>query len=89
MLRMCCADPGDLNLCCLRSRRDTFVREIVGALALNLSEGEQEEIASGQTSDIEAREAFQNGWEHYLRYTPEDYAKAAEQLKRAIELDPE
>jgi TolB-like protein/class 3 adenylate cyclase/thioredoxin-like negative regulator of GroEL len=69
--------------------QDGFVREIVGALALNLSEDEQKEMVSGQTSNIEAREAFQNGWEHYLRYTAEDNATAAEHFKRAAELDPE
>ncbi|MEE8531531.1 MAG: tetratricopeptide repeat protein, partial [Hyphomicrobium sp.] len=69
--------------------QDGFVREIVAALALNLSESEQEEIASGQTSAVEAREAFEKGWEHYLRYTPENNAKAAEHFKRAAEIDPE
>ncbi len=69
--------------------QDTFVRKIVEALALSLPEGEREEIARGQTANIEAREAFLKGWQQYLRFTPEDNAKAAEQLKRATELDPE
>jgi TolB-like protein len=69
--------------------QDAFVRKIVGALALNLSAEEQEEIARGQSANIEAREAFQKGWEHYLRYTAEDNAKAAEHLKQAAELDPD
>ena len=83
------AERYDGNVTDIFAVQDSFVREIVAALALNLSESEQEEIASGQTSNIEAREAFQNGWEHYLRYTPEDNATAAEQFKRAVELDPE
>jgi TolB-like protein/class 3 adenylate cyclase/Flp pilus assembly protein TadD len=83
------AERYDGNATDIFAVQDGFVREIVGALALNLSEGEQKEIASGQTSDIEAREAFQKGWEHYLRYTAEDNAAAAEQFKRAVELDPE
>jgi tetratricopeptide (TPR) repeat protein len=58
-------------------------------LALNLSAEEQEEMARGQSANIEAREAFQNGWEHYFRFTPKDNAKAAEQFKRAVELDAE
>jgi len=69
--------------------QDAFVREIVAALALNLSEGEQQAIAQGNTRNIDAREAFQRGWEHYLRFTPEDNAKAVEQFKRAVGLDPE
>ncbi|MCH7889066.1 MAG: tetratricopeptide repeat protein [Proteobacteria bacterium] len=83
------ADRYDGNVTDIFAVQDAFVREIVAALALNLSESEQQEIASGQTSNIEAREAFQNGWEHYLRYTPEDNATAAEQFKRAVELDPD
>ncbi|MCZ6860888.1 MAG: tetratricopeptide repeat protein, partial [Alphaproteobacteria bacterium] len=83
------ADRYDGNVTDIFAVQDTFVREIVGALALNLSDVEQEEIASGQTSDIEAREAFQQGWEHFLRYTAEDNATAAEQFLRAVELDPE
>ena len=69
--------------------QDTFVRKIVGALALNLSVEEQEEIERGQSSNVEAREAFQEGWEHYFRFTPKDNAKAAEHFKTAVKLDPE
>ncbi len=69
--------------------QDAFIRKIVGALALNLSAEEQEEIARGQSANIEAREAFQRGWEHYLRFSPEQNARAATELKTAIELDPD
>jgi Flp pilus assembly protein TadD len=69
--------------------QDLFVQEIVGALALNLSVGEQKEFASGRTSNVQAREAFQKGWEHYLQYTAEDNAIAAEHLKRAAQIDPD
>ncbi|MEO3431299.1 adenylate/guanylate cyclase domain-containing protein [Pelagibius sp. CAU 1746] len=68
--------------------QDLFIREIVSALALNLSEGERKAFASGQTTNIQAREAFQKGWEHYLRYTAEDNAIAAEHLGNALEIDP-
>ena len=83
------AERYDGNATDIFKVQDGFVREIVAALALNLSEDEEKEIASGQTSNIEAREAFQQGWEHYLRYTAEDNATAAEHFKRAAELDPE
>ncbi len=68
--------------------QDAFVREIVAALALNLSEGEQQAIAQGHTRNIDAREAFQRGWELYLRFTPEDNAGAVAHLEQAVELDP-
>jgi TolB-like protein/class 3 adenylate cyclase len=69
--------------------QDLFVREIVSALALNLTDGERKAITSGQTTDVQAREAFQKGWEHYLRYTAEDNAVAAEHLRQAVEIDPD
>ncbi len=69
--------------------QDKFVRRIVKALALNLSPEEQEEIGRGQTSNIEAREAFQRGWAHYLRATPENYVTAVSFLEEAVRLDPD
>jgi adenylate cyclase len=71
------------------SIQDKFVRNIVDELVVNLSEGEREAIARGQTSNVDAREAFQRGWEHYLRFTPKENARAAVELKKAIELDPD
>ncbi|MPR11512.1 tetratricopeptide repeat protein [Microvirga tunisiensis] len=68
--------------------QDQFVQIIVQALALNLSKDEQEEIGRGQTKSIAAREAFQRGWELYLRFTPEENAWAAAEMKSAIALDP-
>ena len=83
------ADRYDGSVADIFAVQDTIVREITGALALNLSEGEQEEIARGETINIQAREAFQKGWEHQLRFTAEDNAKAAEHFRRAAEIDPE
>ena len=68
--------------------QDKFVQTIVQALALNLSKDEQEEIGRGQTKSIAAREAFQRGWDLYLRFTPAENARAASELKAAIALDP-
>lgn len=68
--------------------QDKFVQIIVQALALNLSKDEREEIGRGQTKSIAAREAFQRGWELYLRFTPAENARAASELKSAIALDP-
>lgn len=83
------ADRYDGKVSDIFAVQDEFVRKIVGALALNLSENEQEEIARGQSANLEARDAFQKGWEHYFRFTPEDNAKAAEYLLQAVEVDPE
>jgi TolB-like protein/class 3 adenylate cyclase/Flp pilus assembly protein TadD len=83
------ADRYDGSVADIFAVQDAIVREIAGALALNLSEGEQEEIARGETINIQAREAFQKGWEHQLRFTAEDNAKAVEHFKRATEIDPD
>ncbi len=69
--------------------QDAFIRKIVKALAVNLSADDQEEIALGQTSNIEAREAFQKGWDSYLRYSADDNAEAISLFEAALELDPE
>jgi len=83
------AERYDGNVTDIFAVQDGFVREIVAALALNLSEDEQQEIASGRTTNVDAREAFEKGWELYLRYTAKDNARAAEYLNRAVGLDPE
>jgi TolB-like protein/class 3 adenylate cyclase/Flp pilus assembly protein TadD len=83
------AERFDGSVADIFSVQDEFIRKIVKALALNLTEGEQEEIGRGQTEKVEAREAFQKGWELYLRFTAGDNAKAASHFEHAIELDPE
>jgi adenylate cyclase len=83
------ADRYDGNVTDIFPLQDTFIRKIVKALAVNLSEDEQEEIILGQTSNIEAREVFQKGWESYLRYSADDNAAAISQFEMALEIDPE
>ncbi|MVO15803.1 adenylate/guanylate cyclase domain-containing protein [Parasedimentitalea huanghaiensis] len=69
--------------------QDAFIRKIAKALAINLTMEEEQEIALGQTSDIEAREVFQTGWESFLEYSAEDNASAVDQFKKALEIDPD
>ena len=69
--------------------QDMFVREIVKALKVKLTDAESKEISLGQTSNLSAREVFQKGWESFLRYTPKDNAKAAVLLKQAVKIDPD
>ena len=83
------ADRYDGNVADIFSLQDEFIRKIVKSLAVKLSEDEQEEIALGQTSSIEAREVFQKGWESYLLYSAEDNAVAISQFEAALEIDPE
>jgi TolB-like protein/thioredoxin-like negative regulator of GroEL len=83
------ADRYDGSVADIFSLQDKFIRKIVKALAVNLSEEEQEEIALGQTSNIEAREVFQTGWDSYLRYSADDNAEAISLFEAALGLDPE
>ena len=83
------AERYDGSVVDIFSVQDEFVRKIVKALAVSLTEDEQEEIGLGQTANIEAREAFQKGWKNYQRYTPDDNAEAVGQFKKALELDPD
>jgi adenylate cyclase len=83
------ADRYDGGLDDIFAVQDKLVRVIVDALALRLSKDEEREIGRGQTNNVDAREAFQRGWERLLRYTSEENAAAVADLRRAVELDPD
>jgi TolB-like protein/class 3 adenylate cyclase len=68
--------------------QDRITQKIVAALAVKLTVGEQEKVTRKETDNIEAYDAFLKGWEHYRRWTPEDFRKAIPYFERAIELDP-
>ena len=70
------------------SLQDNITQKIVAALAVKLTTGEEENIASKGTENIEAYDAFLKGWEHLHRITPNDFEKALSFLRKAIELDP-
>jgi len=67
--------------------QDKITQKIVNALAVKLTGGEQEKVTRKETNNIEAYDAFLKGWEHYRRWTPEDFRKAIPYFERAIELD--
>ncbi len=68
--------------------QDKITQKIVDALALKLTPGEQEQVSSKDTDNIEAYRAFIQGWQHYLRLTPDDLVRAISYFEKAIELDP-
>jgi TolB-like protein/class 3 adenylate cyclase len=68
--------------------QDKITSKIVSALALKLTAAEQEHTKSKETGNVEAFDAFLKGWEHYQRFTPEDFSKAISLFKTAIDLDP-
>jgi adenylate cyclase len=83
------ADRFDGNVANIFAAQDAFVAKIVAALQVRLTTSEKQEIASGKTENIGAKEAFDEGWSLYLKYNAADTGKAIASLKRAIELDPQ
>ena len=69
--------------------QDEFVVKIVDALTVTLTDNERREIEKADTNKIEAREAFQEGWELYSQFNAHDNAKSVRHFERAIALDPE
>ncbi len=69
--------------------QDKVTRQIVTALAVNLTAGEQLEWAEAKSGNPEAYDAYLRGWAHYRRNTHDDYAKARQYFERAIEIDPD
>lgn len=69
--------------------QDEVTRKIVAALAVKLPAGDREDGARRkETPNVAAYDVFLQGWAHYVRRTPEDYVKAADYFKRALELEP-
>ena len=68
--------------------QDQITQKIVSALAVKLTGTEKELVAQKGTRNVAAYDAFLRGYGHYLRFTPEDSAKAVASFKKAIELDP-
>ncbi len=69
--------------------QDEFVSRIVEALQVTLTQTEKEEIEHAKPSNIAAKEAFERGWNLYLRFNLEDSFEAVSHFEKAIELDPE
>ena len=70
------------------SLQDKIVKKIVVALAVNLTDDEQEHITSKETNSTEAYNAFLKGSDSFSRYDPELIVKGLSYFKDAIELDP-
>jgi TolB-like protein/class 3 adenylate cyclase len=69
--------------------QDKITQKIIGSLAVKLTSNEKKQIALKGTDNIDAYDAFLQGWDHYLRSTPEAFRKAIPFFKKAVELDPD
>jgi TolB-like protein/class 3 adenylate cyclase/Flp pilus assembly protein TadD len=70
------------------SLQDAFTQKIVSALAVQLTTDDQSLLASKETKNVEAYDAYLQGTDYYQRMTRDDLVKAVEYYKKAIELDP-
>jgi TolB-like protein/DNA-binding winged helix-turn-helix (wHTH) protein/Flp pilus assembly protein TadD len=61
---------------------------IAGALQATLSQGEQDQISTVPTENLAAYHAYLLGKQHLPKMTSDSLAKAGEQFRQAIELDP-
>jgi len=79
----------------LNSSRDIFAlqdeitQQIVKALQVKLTSGEQEQVNRIPTNNMEAYDYFLRGTEHWVRFTKDETLQARQLFKQAIELDPQ
>ena len=82
------AERFDRDLTDIFAVQDDVTQQIVGALAVNLTEGDQQRLAAEHTGNMEAYDCFLRGRELWHRLTKETNIAARDLLQRAIELDP-
>ena len=82
------ADHFDGSMSDVFTLQDQVTREVTDALAITLTDAEQESIGRQETNVPEAYEEFLRGWVHIRHETPEDYQQSIPHLEAAIRLDP-
>jgi TolB-like protein len=82
------AERYDGELSDVFALQDEITGKIVTALAVELTASEQEQVAKKETESITAYDSFLKARAHYLRRTPEDFAKALSHFENTIESDP-
>ena len=82
------AERFDRELTDIFAVQDDVTQQIVGALALNLTKGEQQHLTHERTSNPEAYDCYLRGREQFRLLTKSANLQARELLLRAIELDP-
>ncbi|HSF93745.1 MAG TPA: adenylate/guanylate cyclase domain-containing protein [Thermohalobaculum sp.] len=69
--------------------QDEVARQIVGMLAVQLTQGEEARLVQVETQSSDAYDAFLQGWQQYQQQTPDGLKAAVGHFQRAIELDPD
>lgn len=78
----------DRKLTEIFSVQDELTRNIVNALAIELTEQEETSLARVSTNNFQAYEHFLQGQKHARERTKEGFSQAEEEFKHAIKLDP-
>ncbi len=82
------ADRYDGELKNIFALQDTITRNVVKAMAVELTKDDNERFAKRGTGNVQAYDVLLKGWEHYIKQTPEDFRTAIVEFKKAVELDP-
>jgi TolB-like protein/class 3 adenylate cyclase len=82
------AETFDREFADIFALQDKVTGDIVAALKVKLTPGEQNKLSGKPTDNLDAYDAFLNGWSYFLRRTPKDYAQALTWLEKAVALDP-
>jgi len=82
------AERYDRDLEDIFAVQDEVVEKIVTALALTLTEDEQEHLAQDTTGNLEAYDYSKRGWWYYHQLTRESNDQARQMFEAATERDP-
>ncbi len=82
------AERYDRDLADIFDLQDEITGEVVTALQVQLTEGEQVAIRRRQTKNVTAWESYARGLTLLRRFNRQDNAQARDLLERAVELDP-
>ncbi|MCP4329070.1 MAG: tetratricopeptide repeat protein [Alphaproteobacteria bacterium] len=83
------AERYDRDLADIFDLQDEITGEVVTALQVQLTEGEQVAIRRRQTKNMAAWESYSRGLNLLRRFNRQDNARARDLLERAVELDPD
>lgn len=82
------AERYDRELTDIFALQDEVIQQITAALAIQLTAGERQRIATPPTQDLAAYDAFVRGREEYARRTVEANGIARQLFEQALRLDP-
>jgi TolB-like protein/class 3 adenylate cyclase/Tfp pilus assembly protein PilF len=82
------ADRYDGQMKDIFGLQDTITRNVVKALAVELTQDESARVAQRGTGNVQAYDVLLKGWEHYLKQTPDEFKAAIADFKKATEIDP-